>query len=183
MQSLERASILLALTEGLRANGSWTGETHIQKASYFLEEFLGVPLGFDFILYKHGPYSFDLTSELASMQANAILSLHSQPAPYGPTYVPGEAGALLKRTHGDAARRFECEINFVAQKLGARSVSELERIATALYVTLEKTAAEQRPTRIHELKPHVSSADAERAVDDFERIRAAAVREGLRTVA
>lgn len=181
MQPLERASILLALAERLRANGSWTGETHIQKAAYFLEALLGVPLNLDFILYKHGPYSFDLTSELANMQANSLVSLRPQLPPYGPTYVPGTASALLKSSFGYAAEKSQREISFVAQQLGSKPVAELETIATALYVTLEQTPADRRAARIHELKPHVTIADAERAVRDFEALRTAAANQGLRT--
>ena len=56
MERLQRASILLRLNEELRKSGSWAGETHMQKATFFLQELLAVPLGFDFVLYKHGPF-------------------------------------------------------------------------------------------------------------------------------
>jgi len=52
MNRFDKASLLVALTEKLRASGSWAGETHIQKAMYILETVLGVPAGFEFILYK-----------------------------------------------------------------------------------------------------------------------------------
>ena len=68
MDRLQRASVLLALNEQLRAAGSWAGETHMQKATYFLQHLMGVPLAFDFILYKHGPFSFDLRDELTAMR-------------------------------------------------------------------------------------------------------------------
>ena len=60
MERLQRAAILTELMDRLRADGSWCGETHVQKATYFLQEVLGVQTGFEYILYKHGPYSFDL---------------------------------------------------------------------------------------------------------------------------
>ena len=60
MNRLEKANLLVRLTERLRANKSWAGETHLQKATYILKRVLGVPVEFDFILYKHGPFSFDL---------------------------------------------------------------------------------------------------------------------------
>jgi uncharacterized protein YwgA len=60
MDRLRRAAILTRLIEQLRNGGSWCGETHVQKATFFLQELLNVPLSLDFILYKHGPFSFDL---------------------------------------------------------------------------------------------------------------------------
>lgn len=170
MQPLERASILLALSEALRNRGSWTGETHIQKASYFLQRLLGVSLELDFILYKHGPYSFDLTNELAGMQADGFLALQPRPFPYGPSYVPGPLSGLLKTSYGRIATFYEPQVQFAAQKLGARSVAELERLATALYVSFEGGPPEDRPTRINALKPHVSVAEAAKALAELDQI-------------
>ena len=89
MESFQRASILLTLNEELRRAGSWAGETHMQKAAFFLQELMHVSMGFDFILYKHGPFSFDLRDELTFMRAQAFLRLEPQ-YPYGPTLVEGE---------------------------------------------------------------------------------------------
>src|ERR1035437_1902213 len=105
MKRLERAAIILQLTEDLRNHGSWCGETHIQKATYLLQELTGVPLAYSFILYKHGPFSFDLRDQITEMRADEILVLESQPAPYGPSIVAGPNGMLLKEAFGgDMAR-------------------------------------------------------------------------------
>ncbi|MCL6557372.1 MAG: hypothetical protein K6U74_00970, partial [Firmicutes bacterium] len=66
LPSLKRKALLLSLVKAMESQGSWCGETHIQKCSYFLQAMLGVPLGFEFILYKHGPFSFDLRDELTA---------------------------------------------------------------------------------------------------------------------
>ena len=92
MDRLEKATILLTLIEKLKAKGSWGGETHIQKAAYLLQDILNVDTGFDFILYKHGSYSFELTDELKAMRADGFLSLESAP-PYGPVFKKGELGS------------------------------------------------------------------------------------------
>ena len=180
MEFLERASVLLALAEALRASGSWTSETHIQKSTYFLENLVGVPLDYDFVLYKYGPYSFDLTAEITAMQANDILSLQLQAYPYGPTYVPGSASRLLRASYGHVAARFAAQINFVAAKLGPKPVSELEKIATASYVSREERIGD-RAMRIRALKPYILPAEAERAVEEFDRIRGEARELGFAT--
>ena len=43
MNPFEQASVVLSLAESLRKRGSWTGETHVQKAMYFLQELLKFP--------------------------------------------------------------------------------------------------------------------------------------------
>ena len=48
MKRLQRAAIVTELAEQLTAQGSWCGETHLQKATYFLQELLEVPTGFEF---------------------------------------------------------------------------------------------------------------------------------------
>jgi hypothetical protein len=181
MELLERASILMELTDALRARGSWTGETHIQKASYFLQSLLHVPLEFEFILYKYGPYSFGLTGELAGMQANGFLALQPQPFPYGPTYLPGPASRLLRSSYGRVAAQYRPQIQFIAERLAAKPVAELERLATALYVSLQGHPRGRWAARINELKPHVSILDAEHAVAEVDQMRQQASDLGLLT--
>jgi len=172
MERLERASVLLSLVEALRSRGSWAGETHLQKSAYFLQELLGVPLGLRFILYKHGPFSFDLRQDVGGMFADSILAWEIQPYPYGPSLKPGPLSDLLKRQFSRPARHFAGQIGFVAEKLAPKRVVELERLATALYVTLQgKVEGEQRAARICQLKPHITPAEAVEAVAEVDMIR------------
>jgi len=168
MERLKRDVILIRLIEALRVKGSWCGETHVQKATYFLQSMVGVPTGFEFILYKHGPFSFDLRDELAAMRADGFVSLRVQDPFYGPSIVPEEAAALrLKEQFPKTLRQHESRIGFVAAKLGDRSVVELERLATAFYISKEvgpQANANARAQRVNFLKPHVSVEEAVEAV-------------------
>jgi hypothetical protein len=159
--------VVLTLAEKLKEAGSWCGETHIQKSQYFLQELLKVPTGFDFVLYKHGPFSFDLKDELAAMRANLIFDLSLNPYPYGPSYVTGPAAEKLKELYSKTRVRYEREIAFVTEKLAGLGVAQLERLATALYVTLEKgrsEAVQARAREITRLKPHIGLGEAESAI-------------------
>jgi hypothetical protein len=173
MNRLESASVLLSLTEDLRKEGSWAGETHVQKAAYVLSRVLGVPLEYEFILYKHGPFSFDLRGELSAMRAEGLMAWEVQPFPYGPSLKEGELGPALKRQFSAVAERYGKQIEFVAKKLGRKDVKALERFATAIYVTRDlNTPQPDRAAKLHELKPHVSIPEAEEAVreaDEFLR--------------
>lgn len=173
MKRLQRDAVILSLIENLKAKESWCGETHIQKATYFIQELLKVPLEFEFVLYKHGPYSFDLSDELTAMRADAILKLQPQPSPYGPSFIQSIGSKLIKKRYPKTLKKYNPMVKFVANKLGDKGVTELERLATALYVTRRintNNSIESRAQCIHKLKPHVSldeARDAVMVVDTF----------------
>ena len=58
----------------------------------------------------------------------------------------------------------------VVQFVGRRGVAELERLSTALYVTVQQDekSIESRAKRIHDLKPHVSVESAAEAVKELD---------------
>lgn len=175
MNRLEKASILLSLTEQLKEQGSWAGETHVQKATYVLTRILNVPLDFEFILYKHGPFSFDLRNELNALRAEGFMAWEIRGFLYGPSLKAGELGEALKTQFSAAPQTYRDQIDFVARKLGGKDVKALERFATAIFVTLEEDNTKaQRATRIHELKPHVTLPEAEAAVREADEFLAEA---------
>jgi hypothetical protein len=172
MNRLQRTAVIVSLIEGLRAKDSWCGETNVQKGCFFLQELTGVPLGLEFVLYKYGPYSFELTDELTAMRADSLLALRVRDPRYGPCYVPGElAGSLLER-YPKTVARYANEVAFVAQRLGSRGVADLERVATALYVRKEvaAVAVNERACRITQLKPHISLSDAQAAIREVDKM-------------
>lgn len=165
MDRLKRTTLLIALAENLRKRGSWCGETHLQKATYFLQELKKVPVGFDFILYKHGPFSFELRDELTAMRADGLVELHSQ-WPYGPTVIPTAKSKRLRQEQSKTLQKYRKQLDFVSDQLGKQNVSELEKLATALYIWIEASSKSetQRAKHLHSLKPHVSPDDSLKAV-------------------
>ena len=152
-----RNAIVLSLADRLRVAGSWCGETHLQKSVYLLQELTHVPLGFDFILYKHGPFSFDLRDALTAMRADYQLRLLIHPVPYGPSLVTTETGQMIQKHFSSVVKAHHKEISFVAQQLGSKTVTELEQLGTALYVKKEDDSRSQEEVarRVIELKPHI----------------------------
>jgi uncharacterized protein YwgA len=173
MDRLKRAAILTELMDRLRANGSWCGETHVQKAVFLLQEILGLPIGFEYILYKHGPYSFDLTEDLTALRADFLMEFKHLSPGYGPALVPTATSKQLRAHYPKTLASCNAEIEFVAQAFGDRGVADLEKLATALYVTREmghSTKILERARRLRELKPHVSEHDAVAALREYEQI-------------
>ncbi|MGH9859488.1 MAG: hypothetical protein ACRD5F_05615 [Candidatus Acidiferrales bacterium] len=179
MDRLKRDAILAELADKLRRHGSWCGETHLQKSVYFLQEQLRVPTEFTFILYKHGPFSFELRDEITSMRADGMLELIPQ-YPYGPRLIPTDRSIELRKKFPKTLDRHMDRIEFVSVQLGNKDVSELEKLATALFVRKVEPFAPDtvRTHKLVELKPHVSSSDAERVtrlVDEIARASEALV--------
>jgi uncharacterized protein YwgA len=172
MERLERSAIVLSLIEHLREKGCWCGETHIQKTIYFLQELINVPLGFNFILYKHGPYSFDLSDELTAMRADMLVQLKSQ-KPYGPSIVPGPTSEQLKRLFPETLQRYESKVYFIASQLADYGVADLERIATAFFIAHESDlpTPEEMATKINKIKPHISMKEALEALETESKLK------------
>jgi len=170
-------AVLVGLARRLQDQGSWSGETHLQKATYLLHELLEVPFDFKFILYKYGPFSFELRDELGSMRADRLLEREIQPPPYGPRIVVTERGRELEQQFTRTLERYGPALDWVADQLRDRGVIELERLATALWVTREigeDASIDIRARRLHEIKPHVKISDAEEAVQEIDQMLAAA---------
>jgi hypothetical protein len=172
MDRLRKAAVLTRLVEQLRQNGSWCGETHMQKTALFLQNLMLVPLGFDFILYKHGPFSFDLRDELTSLRADELIKLEPQRG-YGPRIATTERAAYIQRLYPKTVQQYEDSLAFITQKLGRKGVAELERLATAFYVTdgaARCSTVDQRAANLTALKPHVGRDEATAAVREVDQI-------------
>lgn len=172
-----RVSLLLAvLTDKLRTHDSWAGETHLQKAVYFLQTMLGVPTGFRFTLYKYGPFSFDLRDKLTEMRSSGQLELLVQPAPYGPQLHTGPGAEQLRKRFPKTLRTYDPQLEYIATRLGGLGVGPLERLATALLVTAEAPDAtvDERAEQLNAYKPHVGLEAARRAVEQVDEMLAEA---------
>lgn len=168
--NFHKHSIILATIEALHQHGSWTGKTHLQKALSLLETTSPIALPFEFILYKHGPYSFDVEAELEQMKSYAAIIA---------TPVPDYYGVVLQRAQNadyveqavplDAVTKDAIER--VCAFVGKSDVKELEKLATAAWIRAKEEVAEPQSVaeRLHELKPHISVAEAQVA---DEKIRA-----------
>jgi hypothetical protein len=182
MKRRQREAIVAALDAKLAERDSWCGETHLQKSVYFAQELLGVPTGFDYILYKFGPFSRELRGELGTMQADGFLHLVVQPAPYGPTLrVTDAARRQLIARWPKTLKRHGARLNFIADKLGGLGVGALERLATALWVWRESPEDDETALaqRMHDLKPHVSVESAREALRQVQAMETEASNAGL----
>lgn len=94
----------------------------IQKIVYLIEE-SGSPLGYDYTIHFYGPYSADLDYEIQGL--SLVGSLRVDYTNYG---------HLLSVPKGKQIRSLNQTIDNVIQNFGAKSPSELELLATTLFV-------------------------------------------------
>lgn len=171
MSALDQTAIVLYTMQSLKGDGSWCGETHVQKTLFLCQEMMGVPSNFKFILYKHGPYSFELSEHLQGLIADDLVSVITRP-PYGPSLgVSDEGSSIAAGTdpNGSIAAR----IAFMSKRLSRKGVAELEKLATAVYVNRKygsNTPIERRAEILASLKPHVSVEAARDAFAEAEAI-------------
>ena len=161
-----RCALVVKLAKCLRAKGSWCGETHLQKAMYILQDLAKANLGYKFVIYKHGPYSFDLNNELAAMRAANIFELQFLRDGYGPTLTPTKFGEKVLEVNEENIQGLSPVVEFLADWFASSDVRHLEKIATAYYVTSKnpRVPAIERAKKLSSLKPHVDIHAAEEAV-------------------
>jgi hypothetical protein len=174
MNRLAQEAVVVGLAKRLAEQGSWTGETHLQKAAYLLSQLASVDFDFDFILYKHGPFSFELRDELGTMQAEGLLCSYSPNPRYGPQLLVTTRGERLERSFQKTMRRYGPSLDWIAGELGNRGVMDLERLATAMWMTRQSPegSVADRADALVRVKPHISKDDAESAVEEVDRLLA-----------
>ena len=174
LTGLRLNAVVVSLVGEMLENGSWCGETHIQKVAYFLQRLMGVPIGYNFVLYKHGPYSFELHDDLTAMRANHFLKIKSRD-PYGPSFWIGDLGGAVTNRFPNTLGQFKPHIEFIANELGDKGVVQLERLATALLVTPKcatpQVSVDERARKVRKLKPHIPISTAIEAVEYVDALR------------
>ena len=134
-----------------------------------------MPLGNAFVLYKQGPFSFDLRDELAQLRTAGQIQVEPQPAPFGHKLgLSGVGEKLLKRLQY-RWEPYKESIDQVAQWLSGYRVKKLEQLATAWYVVSELPQGDLSAWLHHlqEVKPHVSEDDAQAAIAEVLEVKGA----------
>ncbi len=140
-------SSVLAITRGRR----WLGRTHIQKGAFFLQEFSNLDLGYDFVIYQYGPYSFELDADVADLVQIGALQVDLVGG--YPDYTVG-ANSLPELQD----KRIQRAVEVVADQIANRQAKDLELLSTIAFVRHNYgIAAEDALARqVHQLKPHFS---------------------------
>jgi uncharacterized protein YwgA len=161
MTTTKEMVLIGGIARSLAKHGSWCGETHIQKTAFIAKHAFKVALESDFVLYKHGPYSFDLNKSLSHMIARGVLRLETNPG-YGP--LNEKFWEALNNSAENIFSRYSDNIEKACTVLGSKNVAELERVSTAFYLIDEdpEISDDDGAQKLSQLKPHIQ-ADLARA--------------------
>ena|SRR5271157_3625752 len=160
----KKASLVLAVIRSLKQHGSWTGKTHVQKSLFLIKTATQIDVPFTFVLFKHGPYSFELETELEQMKSYLAITSEPDPNGYGVVLSPGPGSRFIDE-RGGLSDVESSAVGRVCRFVGQRNVSELERIATAAWIRKTERVGDSASVaaRLNKLKTHVSIRDAEQA--------------------
>ncbi len=171
MKESQKLGLLASVINMLNDAGSWTGRTHVQKFMYFAQKLLGLPSGYEFVLYQRGPYSFDLDADIRSLRSIGGVDLIPAP-PYGPTYVPTDLGKALIRLSPVGEQMNKKLIGLAAALGKPKQARDLELLATTLYVLEEEgvESTEGIADRVVLLKPQFRRDEAVGALVEVKEI-------------
>jgi uncharacterized protein len=153
-----KISIILSLIE--KSPSKTLGRTAIVKLLYLLQEIKNIPLGYDFRLYTYGPFDSDILCDLEFAQSIRALKvktvIHS--SGYSYNFKEGNDAITIKEEMKEWLLKNQTDIKWVSEKFGGNTASDLELIATILYVDRElaqenKGSLESLAQRVREVKP------------------------------
>jgi hypothetical protein len=107
------------------------------------------------------------------MKANGVLDTQSQ-GPYGPSFRLGSLGEAIMRLFSKTRNQYSEHIEFVAEELSNKTVVELERLSTALSISMENPESqtiEEHARLVSELKPHIPTQLATLAAVEVREMR------------
>ena len=141
---------------------------------------MAVPFEWRFINYNSGPYSFDLAYLIGEINGYRLIELVPQWEFRTKIKVTGDDKEFYEDVN-ELCYKCGKQIEFVTNEAGSKNLGELERLATGLYVTLDKKVenktVEKGSQRLSQLKPHIELGDARVVMSEvgsiIERARAA----------
>lgn len=149
-----RVATIVALVQNSRAK---LGKTQMQKLIYFAQK-CGVPLQYKYELYHFGPYSFELSRDLGSLDSLRVLNVESDPSGFG---FDISAGKFAEKFRLES--KYQKKVEQVIDQFGVNTTAQLEVKATIhfVYAVVKKkglptSVKSEVIRRVRALKPRFS---------------------------
>jgi uncharacterized protein len=120
-----RVAAIVALVQNARTK---LGKTQVQKLVYFAQD-SGVPLNYKYEIYHYGPFSFELSHDLGSLDSLGVLNVASEPSGYGFDISTGRFAEKFK-----LEPKYQKKVEKVIGQFGLNSAAQLEVKATIHFV-------------------------------------------------
>jgi len=173
MDTLNRYACVLSVIKSLQKTTEKVNETKIQKTMFFIEEIFPEIDVYEFIMYKYGPFSFDLRDDLGHMVAKKFLRTIDR-EPYGTQISEDDLSKQLEMQYSENYLKIKPYSDFIAEKIGGKGIHDLEAIGTALFIIQIKDKEIQNITLQNKIKlfdifkPHI---DEKIAIDAIEEVK------------
>jgi len=162
-----RTAVIVELVQDAQAR---LGKTQVQKLVYFAQQ-CGVPLGYKYEIYHYGPYSFELSHDLGSLDSLGVLNVDSDPTGFGFDISVGKFAGKFK-----VEPKYQKKIEKVTNHFGLNTAAQLEVKATVHFVhsvIKEKVAASKVKSeviqKVRALKPRFTDTFIKNCYSDLER--------------
>lgn len=150
------------------------GRTAMMKLLYLLQSVRHVPLGYRFELYLYGPYASDVLDDIASAEIWGLVQeevVDYGEYGYGYHIHPCDSFETMPKTAAAFVRKYESDIQWVAEQFGHFSAAELELIGTIVWVYLrakehgDSLSEEKIAEFALRIKPHFTREKAHQIVE------------------
>jgi uncharacterized protein YwgA len=158
------AGLVLEMIAQSNHVGGWCGDSYIQKVSYIAKAVLNMPLSVPFVLYKRGPYSFELKSLLLEMRASRLVMLVPD-GHYGPSFVIID-NILTQRLRTNVSQ-YSASVARLVKDLSRKSIADLEAFSTAImFWGSQQNNPDKYVDELNRLLPSLSRSDAAATVEE-----------------
>ena len=167
--SLARLAVLHSLVTSLGDSG----KIKIQKLMYFMQEAMGLSLGYRFRMHHYGPYAEQIESDIATLRMLGFLSVSADAGGYGyhvrPAHPTG-GGGLPKLGSSETQT-----IGKVVERFGRSDVATLELMATVHFAAKLASLTESDRGAVigaaSRYKPKFDRKEVEQAYDRLTALR------------
>jgi hypothetical protein len=160
----DKHALILAVVEGLRQQGNWTGKTHVQNTLFLLDASGLLKTPFNFVFYDAGPYPLDFIPEFEQMKSYLALTFDATDSRYGVKLLPG-AKAWEVKQRAPLSPEAQEAIETICRFVGRKNVAELGPLALAVWIRTREGIQDPAAVvaRLREYKSYVSMDAAEEA--------------------
>lgn len=170
----KRQALILFIVRKLSEQKGWHGTLFVQRFIYLLQELLDVPLDLFFILYKHGPYSFELEEILTFLLERRFLKLKVPRNQLSPTLVPGRHAAYYDKKFKMEKSLLDPKVAWLIEKVNKIPFGELTLVTYALYMLkqLQSQGKDEKDlvSEMHKLRPVFSEKAITEAADTLKQL-------------
>jgi uncharacterized protein YwgA len=162
MKNELRIPTIVALLANSR---SILGKIQLQKLVYFSQND-GLPLKYLFEIYHYGPYSFELSNDLGSLDALEIVRVQSDPNGYGFQISTGKFADKYT-----LPPKYQKKIDKVINQFGADSTTKLEVKATIHFVSSVVSGKNEIIQKVHALKPRFTKEFIQQSYSELKQMK------------